>query len=114
MAMIRIIVKELTGVKTTLLVAPSTTIGDVKSGIQKVRGFPIQQQRIVYSSQRMHDGVSVSDYGMKDDDSLFLILRLEAYDPARPPPHLVDEWAHMKLTPQEALSKFHENVDCRA
>ena len=108
--MINIKVTTLTGMSKTLQVAPSSTVEEFKAQVQKSMGFPVAMQRIVYSSKQLHNGVTLADYGLKDNDTVHLLLRLEGYDPARPPYSVLADRALAEQSPQEALTAFRANV----
>ncbi len=101
----------MTGMSKTLQVAPSSTVEEFKAAVQESMGFPVEMQRMIYSWQQLHNGVSIGDYGIKDNDTVHVCLRLEAYDPARPPISVMNDRALARLSPQEALADFRAMVN---
>lgn len=73
-AMISISVKTLTGRKIALELAPDTTIGEIKSIIAMTLEIHIESQRLIYSSQQLHDGVTLEQYGVKDGDVFHIYI----------------------------------------
>lgn len=109
--MINIKVGTLTGMSNTLQVAPSSTVEEFKASVQESMGYPVAMQRIVFSSSQLHNGVTLADYGLKDNDTVHLLLRLEAYDPERPPYSVLNDRALAGLSPQEALAAFRAKAN---
>lgn len=76
-----IVVKTPTGKITPLVVDANETIADVRFQIQDRDGIPPDQQRLIFAGKQLEDGRTPSDYGIKKDDTLHLILRLRGGGP---------------------------------
>ena len=72
----KIKIKTLTGKTIILNVVANNNILDIKKMIQKSEGIPVDQQRLVFAGKQLQEGHTVSDYGIKANDAISLILRL--------------------------------------
>ena len=61
---------------TTLAVDPNDSIANLKSMIKVKKGFPVDEQRIVFNGRNLEDDRTVSDYNIQDKSTLNLVLRV--------------------------------------
>ena len=73
----KIYIKTLTGEVITLLLDPLDTILIVKTMIYYKKGIPLDSQRaIAYPSKLLQDDLTLSDYKIQKESTLFLLLKL--------------------------------------
>jgi len=63
----------------TLTVDPTDTIESVKVKIQEKEGAPASQQRLVWGAKQLEGGKTVYDYNIKNNSTLYLVLRSNNY-----------------------------------
>jgi hypothetical protein len=73
---ITLYVRELNGKNLTLTCDVNDSVEELKSKIQKARGIPIDQQRIIWTGKQVEDGRTLLDYNIGDESTVHLVLRL--------------------------------------
>lgn len=72
----QIFVQTVTGMIITLDVEPWDTVRNVKHKIQCHQGIPADQLRLIFAGEQLEDGHTLSDYKIKNESTLYLLLRL--------------------------------------
>jgi ubiquitin C len=73
----QIFVKTLAGKVITVDVDPSDSIDAVKRKIAEKENLPPGEQRLIYSGKQLDENRTLSDYDIKADATLHLLLRLK-------------------------------------
>eukprot|EP00551_Chaetoceros_affinis_P010471 CAMPEP_0203664378 /NCGR_PEP_ID=MMETSP0090-20130426/1804_1 /ASSEMBLY_ACC=CAM_ASM_001088 /TAXON_ID=426623 /ORGANISM="Chaetoceros affinis, Strain CCMP159" /LENGTH=208 /DNA_ID=CAMNT_0050527599 /DNA_START=323 /DNA_END=949 /DNA_ORIENTATION=+ len=66
----------MTGKTVSIEVEEGESIEDVKAKISEKEGIPPEQQRLIFGGQQLEDAKTLEDYGVGDDDTFHLVLRL--------------------------------------
>jgi len=72
----QLFVKTMTGKTVSIEVEEGESIEDVKAKISEKEGIPPEQQRLIFGGQQLEDAKTLEDYGVGDDDTFHLVLRL--------------------------------------
>jgi large subunit ribosomal protein L40e len=73
---ITVFVKTLTGKTITCRVDKDGDVHDLKRMIQDSEGIPLDQQRLVFAGKQLEDMNALSAYGIRNEATCHLVLRL--------------------------------------
>lgn len=76
----QVFVKSMSGKTLSVDVEPDESIESLKSKIQQKEGITPDQQRVVFEGKQLDSTKSISDYGIEEDSTLHLVLRLRGGD----------------------------------
>lgn len=80
-----VFVKMLTGKKIGIPVDfESTTVHKLKLLVQEREGIPPDQQRVIFGTEQLVDELLLSDYNVKPESVLRLVLRLRGGELSQP------------------------------
>lgn len=71
-----IFVKMLTGKTLTLEYKPKESVIEFKQRVMHQEGIPIEQQRMIFAGVQLENDRLLSDYNVKEESTLHLVLRL--------------------------------------
>jgi tetratricopeptide (TPR) repeat protein/ubiquitin len=74
----QVLVKTLTGKTIAIEARSEETIYDIKSKILDQEGIPTDQQRLFFTGRQLEDGLTVKDYGIQNNATIHLFLRLSS------------------------------------
>lgn len=71
-------VRMLTGETIVTVVRNEDTVIDLKKCLHTTRGFPLDQQRIIFNGRQLRDESILKSHAMGHNDLVYMILRLAA------------------------------------
>ncbi|XP_023689130.2 polyubiquitin-like [Paramormyrops kingsleyae] len=73
---IQVFLKTEKGVTHTYEITPGETVSEFKRKVFNKERVPVDQQSLIYKGRQMEDGKNLEDYGVKNESTIFLNLRL--------------------------------------
>ena len=71
-----VFIKTLKGKKLIIVIDPLNTIGELKEKICDSEGISPDQQRLIFEGKQLEDNKTLTDYNIKKESTLLMILRL--------------------------------------
>ncbi|XP_078410473.1 polyubiquitin-B-like [Cetorhinus maximus] len=72
----QIFLKNDKGKTSTYDVLPSESVQNFRAWVQRQEGVPASQQRLVCEGKQLEDGLTLADYNIQPESTIFLMLRL--------------------------------------
>ena len=72
----QLFVKTLTGRTSTITVEAGESIRSIKEKLREMEGIPESDQRLVFAGKHLEDSRAISDYNIREESTLYLLLRL--------------------------------------
>ena len=76
----QIAIRFLTCKQVMLDVEPSDSIESVKQKVQDKEGIPVDQQRFVFAGKELDDRVTLAEYSIEKEATVYLILKLKLHN----------------------------------
>ncbi|EAN32428.1 Ubiquitin family protein [Theileria parva strain Muguga] len=73
---LNISVQTMQGKTIQLQVSQNETVLDLKNKLEKEQTIPVDQQRLIFDGKLLENGKTISDYGIKENAVIQLVLRL--------------------------------------
>ena len=73
----QVFVKTISGKYITLDILPETTVLALKQQVYNKEGIPVDAQIFVFAGKSLQDEHLLSEYGVMQESTLFLMLRLK-------------------------------------
>ena len=73
----QVFVKTLTGKTLAIKAVPSMLVQSFKGRVRAQEGIPPNQQRLIFAGRQLENGRMLSDYNIRDESTLHLLLRLQ-------------------------------------
>ena len=67
--------------KSTFTVTEKSTVDELKTAIHDQTGIPNEDMRLIFSGTQLEDGQTVKNYGLRHDDTVYVVLRLRGGGP---------------------------------
>ncbi|GAA5823218.1 hypothetical protein JCM3770_004327 [Rhodotorula araucariae] len=111
---VRLNVKPLAGKLISITVYSHTTIENVRLVLDNLWGSYAVHSRLIHAGKQLEDKRSISDYGMKEGDTMYVVPRLRGGKPVVylfPPTHLPTATVSLALSPEWNFSALYPVVD---
>ncbi|KAK0184726.1 hypothetical protein F5146DRAFT_1073457 [Armillaria mellea] len=112
----KIFVLTRTGKMITLNISSFAYIDDVKALLQSREGIPPDQQRLIFAGKQLEGDRLLSDYGIKNEDTIHLVLRLRGGKPVIYlfTPHPLNAVVRLSLVNSWSLSAVYPSVPIKS
>uniref|UniRef100_A0A8P4G4X6 Ubiquitin-like domain-containing protein n=1 Tax=Dicentrarchus labrax TaxID=13489 RepID=A0A8P4G4X6_DICLA len=99
---IQVFLSNLQGQKSTYDIRPNETVRNFKTKVQQREGIPADQQRLLYQSRQLEDGKNLSDYNIKQPETIQVFLS-----------NLQGQKSTYDIRPNETVRNFKTKVQQR-
>lgn len=77
----QLFIKSINGKTRTLMVEPTTTVGELKRQMQEKEGINPDEQRMIFAGKNLEDTKTMADYNLQAESTVHLVLRVRGGDP---------------------------------
>lgn len=77
----QLFIKSINGKTRSVMVEPTTTVGELKRQMQEKEGINPDEQRMIFAGKNLEDTKTMADYNLQAESTVHLVLRVRGGDP---------------------------------